>query len=347
MTDFAIKTDADVPLALKAAQPSDTLTFAAGDYGPVRTGGKWVGPGIALQPAKGAAVAIHSGKPDAQGRVQGPLTFDGASGVTVRDLELNIANGSLGVWCGGAVANIHLIGLDIHGPIVPAAQIPAKTGVAIHFGVGSVNCSVEACDIHHHGQGIMAVARSGLSLLNNHIHDIVSEAIHVATGAGGRIIGNDARRFYTAQLVHADGIQIVTMGTAWPSDAEIRRNRLTRDDPASSPVQGIFAQDDARQGLVLVVEENCVSLGNQHGISLYNVAGGRVRSNYVTGDAGVIGSNGKPIVPWISPFNSPNVVFADNIGTSGYVAVTIPLAPAGDFSAADAWDSMLKTGRLP
>jgi Right handed beta helix region len=338
MTQIVVRSNAEVLAAIAVAKPGDEIVFAAGKYDDIHFGSRrWAPPGIIFRPAEIGTVTV------------GTITCDGVAGLTIQDLDIDTRDMGIGFWMRGTNPERLIIRrCNIHGAIAGPDEVRQKRDIpGVSFGVNPVDCAMEDCEIHHIGGGANGIGGSGNRVVGNRIHNIKSDAIHFAPGSNTLIEGNSVRDIYAPSPLHLDGIQLTTSGLTQPSEGiVIRRNHLIRGN--GTPFQSIFAGNESKLAYRgLVIEENLAAGGSYHGVFMQLAEGPVIRRNYIAGDAGSL--NGKSVMgPWIKLVSSTDAVITDNFCVTSPILVqsttkemknnrNVKIAPAEDFSAAEAW----------
>jgi len=257
----------ELAAALRTGAPR-RLLLAPGDYGEIELGKAasnfWIG---AADPAS----------PPRMSRI----TITGSRDVSLENLIVEAKEAPrlpyqhlLGILKSD---NIRLVGLKVNGAkVLPSAEL---RGILIEDSseVRIADSSFAACY-----RAVLAYRSKGLTLEHNDIAKMSSDGFNFAEVQDVSILQNRFGGFSPTPESHADYIQFWSDGTEKPStNILIAENVMLQTDPLDA-AQGIFLQFQARMPAQnIVVRDNVIVQSSPHGISLYNVNGGKLERNLV------------------------------------------------------------------
>jgi hypothetical protein len=330
------------------AKDGDIVRMAAGEYdfGKIgrqpRTNG-----GVIVEPEPGAQVVWRSG-----------ITIDASPGWTFRSSpEGGPRMRARGGQVGGGSDDCRFLNIDFYGD--PAAgQDPAKLKLAGGmFGVDAKRTVMDGCT-HRFVIGGVSYGPSAAGLrIRNAVFDTLG-------GDGIKGIANDVvledilfTNFFTDTTLHQDAIQVLGRylnGGVQPTGIVVRRVRALKGDGA--PVQVLFFQC----GKGVVIQDVWAQTGNYHAVTMGDTEDVLVERVYGAGMVGCMDmgdpAHPKQMFPWVKVEGlnptvrdcdaSGGVYGSTGVGTWEHNGV-LPLAPAGDYSAGQAWWDRVVMGKAP
>jgi len=161
---------------------------------------------------------------------------------------------------------------------------------------------VENCQFDRHYYALQSVSDNvNLTVRNNRFTNVGHDAIQMGTTQNVLIEGNYIHMKSDPNLLHKDSIQIHNAGTGAPaSNITIRGNTIYAPG-AGNNSQGIYANNErASRGRSMyyrnfLIENNDISIGQAHGISIGEIDGLTVRNNRVLKDSSVTSTRGANI----------------------------------------------------
>lgn len=217
----------DLAAALKTAKPGDTIKLPAGTYANLWFGDLSFAPPVTITSADAAHPAILNN-----------FNIERCAGLTFQGLDFQVlvpAYVALNVYTSQAITfdRVHF-----YGPPGP----PDETAQALTF-FSCANVAVTNCEIEQLAKGPTFTDTHGVTVLGNHIHHMMSDALDFAQVSDVKIAGNALGDFYPTNGAHADAIQFMTFGTTTPSrDIVISDNLIYRGGGTNT--QGIFFGDE-------------------------------------------------------------------------------------------------------
>ncbi|TAJ70611.1 MAG: hypothetical protein EPO51_16060, partial [Phenylobacterium sp.] len=243
----------------------------------------------------GSGVTITSADAANPATVAG-VELSNCSGLTFSNLEITINARTQTAFNVNESSNIHLDGLDMHGPA--GAQ---NAGLLFR---NSTNVSVNDTDFHDLGTAVRNIDSSHVTVSGNRFKDLRSDGIQTTGTSNITITGNHLTDFHTAPGDHPDAIQFFTANQTAPvHDIVISDNVVVRG--SGDIVQGIFMGNEADLPYVDVTIS-----GNKIVGSMYNgIAIGMGQNLSITGN---IVQAYADMGSWIRVEGSSNATIANN-----------------------------------
>ncbi len=323
---YQVSTLAGLYEALAAAKGGETILLEAGNYGDmsltVKSGfSAAFASNVTIASADPTDPAIMTGL-DVRGAQN--LTFDGitfdytfAPGDEIYHRPFSVS-GSRDI----TIRNSTFDGDLASGVSAVSDGFGYATGLSVR---GTTGITVENNEVFNFHRGLTVFESGEVVVSGNDIHDIRSDGMNFAEIAGVVIENNYIHDFRGSanSLDHCDMIQFWTNGTDSPSsDITIRNNYL--DIGNGTATQSIFMRNDqVDRGLAgaemfyqnVLIENNVITNGHLHGITVGETAGLEIRNNTVlhADGAKVDGVDGSVEIPRINvSAASTNVVIAYN-----------------------------------
>jgi parallel beta-helix repeat protein len=242
--------------AISAATPGETISLAAGAYGPlVIYNRKVAAPGFTIEAQPGAKATFAS------------IETGDVEGVTFRGLDVDVQTASTGVYIGKSTA-VRIERLDIHAPTGKAPN-----AMFLRF---AHDVTVADNTIHNVGMGINFLDSDHLKILRNSFTDLQVDAIRGAASYVD-VIGNHATSFHPQNGDHPDFIQF------WKGESGPSTNNVIKDNVyergQGAVVQGIFLEDSKD----VEISGNALLGTMYNGISMSRSQSIMVENNFVQG----------------------------------------------------------------
>lgn len=253
-----------VAAALKTAKPGDTIVAAPGAHGGLSLAGLTFSPPVTIT----GPGAVFSG-----------LSLNVVNGLNLVGVEFSASCGAglhpLTVW---GSKNLRFEALNIHG------DTNCWSALLLRESSGIV---VTKSEIHDLGNGISRINAGDVTISDNFLHHLASDAINGGGGSNITVIRNRITDFRPAAGAHPDGIQFWTTGATAPaSNILVQDNVIDRGAGDMSTVaQGIFIELNSpttRWSKVRVIGNTVVG-GMYNGIFADGVDGLEVAGNTVVG----------------------------------------------------------------
>jgi PKD repeat protein len=337
MTIYSVSNSDELMNALASARGGDTIELAGGDYGKLNL---WDGRQEFIK--YDVPVTITSIDPDNRASFS-ELAISGGSNITLDNLvfDYKFSSGDVGWFRPFNINNSENITIKNSSFIGDVAfgisEVTDGLGYAYGLSVkDSSNIVIEGNEFETWSRGAVFSNVDGLIVQDNDVHDITSDGFDFASVRSVLIESNYLHDFrdHAESTAHRDFIQFWTSGTDKPStDIIIRGNTL--DIGEGSWTQSIFMRneevDTGRAGQEMfykniLIEENVISNGHLHGITVGETEGLTIRNNSVLYAEGEMhGLEGTVTVPRINIKSAAtSVVIEGNITGSigGYVGQT-------------------------
>lgn len=257
----------DLAAAFRTGAPR-RLLLAPGEYGEIELGkgasNFWIGAADPASPPQVSRITITDAR---------ELTLENLR-VETKEAPRRPNEYVLGVVRSNS---IRLIGLSVNGAKAPPSAELRGVLIEDSSDVKISDSSFTACY-----RAVLAYRSKGLSLEHNDITAMSSDGFNFAEVQDVSIRQNRFGGFDPTPESHADYIQFWSDGTEKPStDILIAENVMLKTSPVDQ-AQGIFLQFQARMpARNIVVRDNVIVQASPHGISFYNVIGGRLERNLV------------------------------------------------------------------
>lgn len=329
MSTLTVSNLTDLYAALAQAKGGETILLEGGDYGKLEL---LTFKTFGVKAIYDSEVTIKSADPD------NPASFSGMDLREVRNLtfddvvfDSDYTGGS--VWVAPfQVSNstgITIRNSLFQGELASGTGDPATDGFATGKGLtigGSTGVVIENNEFTTWHRALTVGGSQDVTITGNDVHDIRSDGMDFAGVQNVLIEGNYIHDFERSEASadHADMIQFWTNGTSKPStDITIRGNIL--DIGEGDSTQSIFMRNDmVDRGLAgpemfyqnILIEENVITNGHSHGITVGETDGLVIRNNSVLhADGGnVDGADASVEIPKINVASaSVNVTIANNL----------------------------------
>lgn len=278
--------------ALANAKGGEVIKLAAGDYGNMSLGTKsgfditfpsnvTITSADPLHPASFSGLDIR----DAANLTLDGLVFDYdfKAGDPIYSRPFSVSGGE----------NITIRNSTFDGDVASGVSEAADGfGYAIGLSIrGTTNVNVEGNEIYNFHRGLVVSESDAVAVTGNDIHSIRMDGMDFSQIHGALIEGNNIHDFRGSPTSadHCDMIQFWTNGTTEPStDIVIRGNVL--DIGEGTATQSIFMRNDlVDRGLAgsemfyqnVTIEQNVITNGHLHGITVGETAGLVIRQNSV------------------------------------------------------------------
>ena len=326
-TTITVTSTAGLYDALSKATGGETIKLAAGNYGDFNLSAKsgfdiTFASNVTITSADPAHAASFSGM-DLRGVAN--LTLDKvvfdykfAAGDKIYERPFSATGGS----------NIAITNSTFDGDVAKGLSV-ADNGFGYGIGLsirGVTNAKVDGNEFSNFHRGLAIADSKQVVVTANDVHSMRMDGMNFADVQGALIEGNRIHDFRGSPTSgdHSDMIQFWTNGTTEPStDIVIRGNVL--DIGAGSATQSIFMRNDqVDRGLAgtemyyrnVTIENNVITNGHAHGITVGETAGLVIRQNSVLhADGGnADGADASVEIPKINIMaTSTGVVVTNNI----------------------------------
>ena len=251
----------DLNAALKSAHAGDTILLKAGTYD---------GVGIYGFNYNGA-VTIQSADPTHQAVINN-LDIEQSSGIAIKNVNVEVTGTTANAVMVGTSSHISLDGLTIYG----TSTTLTGTGVFVR---NSNDVTLSNSDISQLGSGVGHLDDSGLTILNNNIHNIEADGIIGGGSSHVTVSGNTFSDFHTAAGDHPDAIQFFggDLASSPSTDILVSNNVITRGD--GSIIQGIFVENTSN----IVITGNAMAGTMTNGIAVSASPNTLISGNFLDG----------------------------------------------------------------
>lgn len=270
MTTVTVGNSAGLILALKSAQPGDTVLLAPGTYSNVAIKGLQFSEDVTIKSADATKPAVLT-----------DLLVYKSTGLTFSDLEFSTAGSSDPFpFRVTKSEDIHFTRLDVHGTLNDNPG-DDKSGPLIRE---SSNVSITNSEFHELGFGVNHLDSKNLIISGNSFHDLRSDGVHGGGSSFVTVANNTFTDFYPVGADHPDAIQFFTTNTtASATDLIVTGNVIVRGD--GDVIQGIFLRNGSGDlpFINVKIADNFVSGGMYNGIAVLNgrnieITGNKVES---------------------------------------------------------------------
>lgn len=310
---------------LSAAQPGDVLQLQAGDYGDLNAKNfPKAAPGVTLQPAPGAMVAM------------GSINASGSTNLTFTDFDVTMKpTTQYGVTVGSGGQGVVFDRVKVH-------QADGSLLQGVGFWVrNAAGVTVRNSEFYWLGIGGGVMDSDKVTVAANHIHDVKTDGIMLSGTTNALVTRNLIHDHHPTAGDHPDGIQFFNTAAHATDRLEISANRVERG--AGGIIQGIFGEDGAN----VAIHDNELLGTMYNGIGLSRTQGAEITRNFVAGypdmatriivrnacdRVAISGNTAQQVVNYVAAGETPcsNVTLAGN-------TIIGPAAGPGDYAALNAW----------
>jgi PKD repeat protein len=327
---FRVSSLSELYNALASVKGGETILLAAGNYGDMALGQKsgfdtTFASNVTIASADPANPAIITGL---DVRDTANLTFDGITFDYTFEAGDEIYARPFSV---SGSENITIRNSTFDGDVASGvSDVSDGYGYAIGLSFrDTAAINIENNEFFNFYRGMVVTQSADVLIKGNDIHDIRMDGMNFAEIDGITIEDNYIHDFRGSvnSLDHSDMIQFWTNGTDSPSsNIIIRSNHL--DIGEGTPTQSIFMRNDlVDRGLAgsemfyqnVVIEDNVITNGHLHGITIGETAGLAIRNNSVLhADGGnVDGADASVEIPQINVSSASTNVIISNNATAG------------------------------
>lgn len=324
---FRVSNSTGLLQALRQARGGDVINLASGTYSNL------IVRSTDRQPIRPkSTVVIQSENPSSPAKFY-RLEMIGVSNLTLQDLRFVY---SLSKSAVDSVTKPFRLegGLDITYRRIKFEGSYDSRGIGVGNGLHfkqSDTVLVEECQFDRLYYSLQSVSENvNLTVRNNRFTNVGHDAIQIGTTQNILIENNYIQMKSDPYLLHKDSIQIHNAGKAAPVAHVVIRGNTIYSPGAGNNAQGIYANNErASQGQAMyyrdfLIENNDISIGQAHGISIGEIDGLTVRNNRVLKDSSVTSTRG---------VNIPRIRVQSvglNVRVTGNTVEQSPIAAAND-----------------
>lgn len=226
-----VSTSDQLMKAVAAAKPGDVIAVAPGRYDGLAFSGLTFSTPVTITAANRASRPVLSN-----------FNVNDSQGLTFSGFELLALPGYWSFRITGSKA-ITLQGLTLHAAGGDLNNAPQ--GILVQNSPGLTIANSEFSGVH---TALSISFSDGLTVRENHFHDLRSDAINVSQAKGVTISGNYIHDLVAVGADHPDAIQMWTGPKGALADIKVQGNLIVKGAPNASP-QGLYISDSDGLGL--------------------------------------------------------------------------------------------------